>query len=315
MRTVLARLAAVAVAASFCASAYAQPPGGFGGRGGRGSGGPGGSFDPAAAAEIRFKGYDKDGDGFVTRAEVAGSKMEKSFDEADSNHDGKVSLEEYKPYMIAMMSKYRGGGGGGRSDYTPPVPPAPTPGSPVTPSSLSPPQYDRSRDDRNRDDRNRFDSASSSRKDTGKKAKEVEKPFVVRYGNLPKEVPSFFHECDGDQDGMIGLYEWRRNKDSIGGGYKGTISEFVEMDLNGDGYLTADEYIRYSKAKIEAMPDSGNSSYARLRGEPIEKADKVQVKTETPRTETASGGKGRQRGQRSGGTEGGNTKRNPFFNR
>ncbi|WP_291175913.1 EF-hand domain-containing protein [Gimesia sp.] len=39
---------------------------------------------------------------------------------------------------------------------------------------------------------------------------------------------------DMDQDGQIGLYEWRKNNPT-------KLSEFFTMDLNGDGYLTPKE--------------------------------------------------------------------------
>jgi hypothetical protein len=60
---------------------------------------------------------------------------------------------------------------------------------------------------------------------------------------LPKEVPSWFEDRDTDRDGMIGLYEWRRAGLAT--------KDFVAMDLNGDCYLTADEWILHEKMKLE----------------------------------------------------------------
>jgi Ca2+-binding EF-hand superfamily protein len=58
-------------------------------------------------------------------------------------------------------------------------------------------------------------------------------------------LPSWFTTLDADKDGQISLFEWRK------GGRP--IAEFQEMDLNGDGLLTADEYLRWVKKKqIEA---------------------------------------------------------------
>ena len=55
---------------------------------------------------------------------------------------------------------------------------------------------------------------------------------------------------------MVGLYEWRRASGK-------TTKEFVDMDLNGDGYLTADEWIRYTKMSLEKK-DDGESPGMRM---------------------------------------------------
>lgn len=72
-------------------------------------------------------------------------------------------------------------------------------------------------------------------------------------GDLPQAknrgaVPEWFTRLDADKDGQLSLYECR-----TGGG---SVSLFTEMDLNGDGYLTREEYTRYVKAKeaTEAKP-------------------------------------------------------------
>ncbi len=74
-------------------------------------------------------------------------------------------------------------------------------------------------------------------------AKEEEKsdprPTVVRYGNLPKEVPAWWADVDADKDVQLSLYEWRT------AGKK--VEEFVALDLNTDGFLTVEEYLRATK--------------------------------------------------------------------
>ena len=86
-------------------------------------------------------------------------------------------------------------------------------------------------------------SSSSSDKKKDDKTKEIVRPTVIRYGKLPKGVPDYFVDLDKDKDGQIGLYEWRRgNKET---------SEFIQMDLNKDAYLTAEEWVRYSIALAE----------------------------------------------------------------
>jgi Ca2+-binding EF-hand superfamily protein len=56
-------------------------------------------------------------------------------------------------------------------------------------------------------------------------------------------LPAWFTKFDLDMDGQISLFEWRQ------GGRP--IAEFKEMDLNGDGLLTKDEYLRWQKKKQE----------------------------------------------------------------
>jgi Ca2+-binding EF-hand superfamily protein len=53
-------------------------------------------------AEQRFKELDKNGDGFLSKEEVSGSRMAERFDALDSNKDGKLSLNELKAGMQNM---------------------------------------------------------------------------------------------------------------------------------------------------------------------------------------------------------------------
>jgi hypothetical protein len=82
-----------------------------------------------------------------------------------------------------------------------------------------------------------------------KKVTEEEKPVAMRYGKLPKDLPAWFEELDTDKDGQIGFYEWRAARRDA--------KEFMDMDLNGDGLVTADEYLRFTRQqsiseKVEA---------------------------------------------------------------
>ncbi len=52
-------------------------------------------------------------------------------------------------------------------------------------------------------------------------------------------LPDWFRTLDTDKDGQIALHEWRK------GGKVLTL--YTEMDLNADGLLTRDEYLRYVK--------------------------------------------------------------------
>jgi hypothetical protein len=54
-------------------------------------------------------------------------------------------------------------------------------------------------------------------------------------------LPDWFTTLDLDKDGQISLFEWRK-------GDRATAL-FQEMDLNSDGLLTKDEYLRYVRLK------------------------------------------------------------------
>jgi hypothetical protein len=68
----------------------------------------------------------------------------------------------------------------------------------------------------------------------------------VRPGKRPSALPKWFEQLDADGDGQVGLYEWRM------AGLP--VERFKEMDLDGDGLLTAAEYLRYVKLHPEGVP-------------------------------------------------------------
>lgn len=101
------------------------------------------------------------------------------------------------------------------------------------------------------------------------KDEETPKPTVYRFGKLPKEVPSWFEELDTDKDGQVGLYEWRK---------AGRVTDdFVGMDQNGDGLLTAEEWIRHSKLALERkanpVSEDGETSDSPSRSRSDDKKD------------------------------------------
>jgi hypothetical protein len=74
-----------------------------------------------------------------------------------------------------------------------------------------------------------------------KKDAEEERPVAMRYGKLPKGLPDWFDSNDTDKDGQVSLYEWRKSGREL--------KDFLEMDLNNDGLVTADEYLRFARQK------------------------------------------------------------------
>lgn len=83
---------------------------------------------------------------------------------------------------------------------------------------------------------------------------EEERPVAMRYGKLPGGLPNWYDEFDTDKDGQVSLFEWRMGKKSI--------ADFNTIDLNGDGLITADEYLRFSRQskldeKVAAYIESG----------------------------------------------------------
>ena len=78
---------------------------------------------------------------------------------------------------------------------------------------------------------------------------EDSRPVVIRVGRFPQGLPDWFIKLDkeGDNDGQVGLYEWKLSQKPL--------SEFSAMDLNGDGLLTAEEYLRWSALQNTKKPD------------------------------------------------------------
>jgi len=89
---------------------------------------------------------------------------------------------------------------------------------------------------------------------------EKKKPLVYRAGNLPPQLPSWFAQYDTDKDGQVGLYEWKAAGQPI--------ARFVEMDQNGDGFLTVEEVLRFDVAEKKKAGNTTQTVAAQQGGSP-----------------------------------------------
>jgi hypothetical protein len=184
-----------------------------------------GGFDLDAAAEVRFRRLDTNGDGLLNYDEMP-EDLRAERDRWDTNKDGAIDLAEFKEYVKTRAAQRRAENGRGNS-----------PGSPntgdgggvqpiVIPEAPTPTEEDEP------------------------------KQVVYRRGKLPKEAESFFRQHDKDGDGQIGLYEWKNSGQPL--------ETFFAMDRNGDGFVTVEEYLRFigvsKKEPIAASEPASPSS-------------------------------------------------------
>jgi Ca2+-binding EF-hand superfamily protein len=62
------------------------------------------------------------------------------------------------------------------------------------------------------------------------------------------DLPKWFTEYDLDGDGQVGLYEWRKKG--------GSIKDFLTIDRNNDGYITASELRAFLAEKATTKSES-----------------------------------------------------------
>jgi hypothetical protein len=186
-----------------------------------------GGAPPAAPAERTvsdeevarmMRRYDKNDDGRVSAEEAQSTeRLKYVFAHYDANKDGFVDMAEMRVYTVDRVNNR--------------VPEPPGGGDPRSQPPGGQPYYS-------------YDQGGDRRgsRDTIAPPAEEERPVAVRFGKLPKDLPSWWTTLDTDKDGQVGLYEWRADKRAI--------SEFATMDLNGDGLLTAEEYLRFKKLPV-----------------------------------------------------------------
>ena len=66
---------------------------------------------------------------------------------------------------------------------------------------------------------------------------------------MKPNLPDWFTRFDLDRDGQVGLYEWKK--------MKGPTADFLAMDRNHDGFVTADELLAPSSDPPRKVSDPG----------------------------------------------------------
>lgn len=79
-----------------------------------------------------------------------------------------------------------------------------------------------------------------------KRGSDVPAPLrVFRPGKLPAGLPAWYSQLDRDGDGQVGMYEWKAAERSL--------DEFLALDLNRDGFVTAEEWLRVHRVTASRM--------------------------------------------------------------
>ena len=174
---------------------------------------------------------DKDGNGVITTSEIEQlpGPFRDQFQQSGLDFSQGVRIEEMTQNMQRRMEERRQGGGEGvpgeqgrdrgrdfqRSDRT-----------------ENPPPQDMGQSDGRGDNRgNSSPSGSPAPAPSSSGSSSSSKKGRTRISPL---LPDSYKALDTDFDGQIALYEWRKGK-------RGTISQFVQNDFDGDGFLIAKE--------------------------------------------------------------------------
>lgn len=203
-----------------------------------GFGGPGGGDAGDRFMESRFRQYDKNGDGLLGADEMPDA-LKGERDKWDKNKDGFIDLAEFKEYAKERFGANR-------------PPEAPAPGTPETPAPAA-------------------GTDPNNGMPTPELPPDVVRPIVYRTGFLPKELPSWFTEMDLDKDAQVSLNEWCKGAKTMSEftavaaeeRFAAIVGKFRGMDGNDDGFVTAEEVLRYLKQPVGVAPPVVAS-----RGEP-----------------------------------------------
>ncbi len=209
--------------------------------GGRRDRGGRGGFDPAQM----IASLDKDGNGVITASEIdqLPGPFRDQFQQSGLDFNKGVRLEDMQQNIQRRMEERRSGGGEDRvrdrgRDFERSDRP-----------EIPPPQDTGPGDGRDGRGNNRVNgspggspapapSSVPGNSSNSKKGRTRISPLL----------PDAYKALDTDFDGQIALYEWRNGK-------RGTISQFVQNDFDGDGFLIAKEL-----AKAVATTPAGSGA-------------------------------------------------------
>jgi hypothetical protein len=189
---------------------------------------PDGAVPPSVQVEQAkkiFRKLDVDGDGVLSAAELPESLRGERV-RWDANRNGVIDPDEYWAYYQARLGVLSEQVAAGQIDLGlkrggPTVSPASGPAAKPAVSTIPPDG-------------------------------EGLRTAVRRAGKLPPGLPDWFVRLDTDGDGQVGLYEWRKSGRPL--------AEFASMDLNDDGFITADELLRYLAQQPRGSPDAAASA-------------------------------------------------------
>lgn len=213
-------------------------------------------------AQRLIREHDRDGDGKLSRLEWG---QHSGFLTSDSDLDGRVRLEE----LVGRIAAY------GRhrrirlmapmfesddslpsllnptTEAVPPMSPdaaamtdnGPTPEARVVASAAAGGALGAGTVD------NRGNGGESEKKEGGEKPERRETKFVVSAARRPEGLPSWFVDKDSDGDGQLSMAEFAPKPTGA------SLADFARYDRNGDGVITAGEYLRAVKsAAAEKSP-------------------------------------------------------------
>jgi hypothetical protein len=294
LRSYLARigLAGSLVFALGLSEGWTQPPpdggGGFPGNGReRRGGGKGGGkgFDPGMRFDAVANGRTSVplNEIPVSQRDPNGAERLQQWAAQNGITNGQITRDQYVSYVQQRIAEFRANGGGrGGPGGGPPGGPPPA-ASPAVPGGSAPvPPADGA-----------APAPGAPPADAPPPEEEEKKPTFHRPGKLPKGLPDWFAKLDTDQDGQVGLYEWKEAGRPL--------DEFRKLDRNGDGFITVEEALHSAKSSGNGVASSNQT------GTPRSGEDSAEESSSNRPTATASAGSqnnGNNRSRRFGNNNG-----------
>lgn len=166
-------------------------------------------------AKRLFQKLDVNGDGLLEVDEMPEMLSERRFT-WDRDRDGSISMEEYGSYYRAMFKSIADGVATG------------TIASKHAPASAT----------------------NSSPSQSQARIQDSPRPPRDGGGKDTNGLPAWFHRCDLNGDGQIGLDEWVKSN--------GSVKDFEAMDRNGDGLLEPHELLAFLAKQAESRLATSN---------------------------------------------------------